>query len=80
MLGIDRVTNQRTRELLVDYGCRLLVQQYFQQEQNQCLVFHIFKLFSRFFLLFSLVFGASRLGYIEDITWPREDTKFLFSC
>ena len=30
MLGTDRVTNQRTQELLVDSGRRLLVQQYFQ--------------------------------------------------
>ena len=29
MLGIDRVTNQRTGGLLVDPGGRLLVQQYF---------------------------------------------------
>ena len=29
MLGTDRATNQRTGELLVDPGGRLLVQQYF---------------------------------------------------
>ena len=58
MLGTDRVTNQPTRELLVDSGRRLIVQQYFQQEQNQCLVFHINFFCSLFFMF--LVFSVPR--------------------